>query len=105
MEHLERAGIHSGDSISVYPTQNVDKEFEDKIVEYTKKYSPDDNLDDLDEVEFWASVHMSRTAITSLPENERRISIKWLNDRGFVHLASDLDRNYKVNQQSKCLAQ
>jgi carbamoyl-phosphate synthase large subunit len=37
MEHLERAGIHSGDSISVYPTQNVDKIYEDKIVEYTEK--------------------------------------------------------------------
>jgi carbamoyl-phosphate synthase large subunit len=37
MEHLERAGIHSGDSISVYPTRNVNKIYEDKIVEYTEK--------------------------------------------------------------------
>jgi carbamoyl-phosphate synthase large subunit len=37
MEHLERAGIHSGDSISVYPTQNVDKICENKIIEYTEK--------------------------------------------------------------------
>ena len=35
MEHLERAGVHSGDSISVYPTQNVEKIHEDKIIEYT----------------------------------------------------------------------
>ena len=44
MEHLERAGIHSGDSISVYPTQNVDKKQEDKIVEYTEKIAKELNI-------------------------------------------------------------
>jgi len=34
-EHVERAGIHSGDSISVYPTQNVDAEMETRIVDVT----------------------------------------------------------------------
>ncbi len=37
MEHLERAGIHSGDSISVYPTQTLDRKYEEQIIEYTKK--------------------------------------------------------------------
>ncbi|MDF2944262.1 MAG: carbamoyl-phosphate synthase, large subunit [Herbinix sp.] len=37
MEHIERAGIHSGDSISVYPTQTVSKKVKDDIVDYTKK--------------------------------------------------------------------
>ena len=37
MEHLERAGVHSGDSISVYPTQTIDKKTKDTIVEYTRK--------------------------------------------------------------------
>lgn len=36
-EHIERAGVHSGDSISVYPAQNVDKKIIHKLVEYTKK--------------------------------------------------------------------
>lgn len=36
-EHIERAGVHSGDSISVYPAQNVDKKIVAKLVEYTKK--------------------------------------------------------------------
>lgn len=44
MEHLERAGVHSGDSISVYPTQNVEKKFEDKIVEYTEKIARELNI-------------------------------------------------------------
>lgn len=36
-EHIERAGVHSGDSISVYPAQNIDKKIVHKLVEYTKK--------------------------------------------------------------------
>ncbi len=34
-EHIERAGIHSGDSISVYPTQTVGPQMEKRIVEVT----------------------------------------------------------------------
>jgi carbamoyl-phosphate synthase large subunit len=37
MEHVERAGIHSGDSISVYPAQNINAKIEKVIVEYTRK--------------------------------------------------------------------
>lgn len=37
MEHIERAGIHSGDSISVYPSQSISEKVKDEIVDYTKK--------------------------------------------------------------------
>ena len=37
MEHIERAGIHSGDSISVYPSQNLSKRIKDTIVDYTAR--------------------------------------------------------------------
>ena len=37
MEHIERAGIHSGDSISVYPAQNLSYKIKEKIVEYTRR--------------------------------------------------------------------
>ena len=37
MEHIERAGIHSGDSISVYPAQSLSQAAKDKIAEYTKR--------------------------------------------------------------------
>ncbi len=36
MEHLERAGVHSGDSISIYPPQNVPQNIKDTILRYTK---------------------------------------------------------------------
>ena len=37
MEHIERAGIHSGDSISVYPAQSLSKAAKEKIAEYTRR--------------------------------------------------------------------
>ncbi len=37
MEHIERAGIHSGDSISVYPAQGLSQKTKDTIVEYTRR--------------------------------------------------------------------
>ena len=37
MEHIERAGVHSGDSISVYPAQSLNEDIKDKLVEYTRR--------------------------------------------------------------------
>ena len=37
MEHIERAGIHSGDSISVYPAQSISEKTKKTIEEYTRK--------------------------------------------------------------------
>lgn len=37
MEHIERAGVHSGDSIAVYPPQNLTAEMVETIVDYTER--------------------------------------------------------------------
>ena len=37
MEHIERTGIHSGDSISVYPAPTIDQTVKEKIAEYTRR--------------------------------------------------------------------
>ena len=37
MEHVEKAGVHSGDSISVYPPQTLSQKVRDTIVDYTGK--------------------------------------------------------------------
>ena len=37
MEHIERAGVHSGDSISVYPAQSIGEKVKTTIAEYTRK--------------------------------------------------------------------
>ena len=37
MEHIERTGIHSGDSISVYPAPTINQTVKEKIAEYTRR--------------------------------------------------------------------
>jgi len=37
MEHIDRAGIHSGDSISVYPTVTLSQKVQDTLVDYTRR--------------------------------------------------------------------
>ncbi|ETI66896.1 carbamoyl-phosphate synthase large subunit [Neobacillus vireti] len=37
MEHIERAGVHSGDSIAVYPPQTLSESVKQTLVEYTEK--------------------------------------------------------------------
>ena len=37
MEHLERAGVHSGDSVTMYPSQNISDDMKGRILDYTKK--------------------------------------------------------------------
>ncbi|HHY74554.1 MAG TPA: carbamoyl-phosphate synthase large subunit [Bacillus bacterium] len=37
MEHIERAGVHSGDSIAVYPSQSLSAEIKEQIIDYTTR--------------------------------------------------------------------
>ncbi len=51
-EHIERAGIHSGDSISVYPTQTVAPEMEQRIVDVTTAIARELNIRGLINIQF-----------------------------------------------------
>lgn len=55
MEHLERAGVHSGDSISVYPTQTLDKKYEKEIIMYTEKIAKELNVIGILNIQFIVS--------------------------------------------------
>ncbi|WP_409305358.1 carbamoyl-phosphate synthase large subunit [Peribacillus sp. SCS-155] len=44
MEHIERAGVHSGDSIAVYPPQSLSAELKGTIVDYTEKLAKGLNI-------------------------------------------------------------
>lgn len=52
MEHLERAGVHSGDSISVYPPQRLKPKFQDVIIEYTTRLAKALNIVGLVNIQF-----------------------------------------------------
>ena len=44
LEHIERAGVHSGDSIAVYPPQSISATIQDTIVDYTIKLAKSLNI-------------------------------------------------------------
>ena len=52
MEHIERAGVHSGDSISVYPTQTISKEVKDQIIDYGTRIGKGFNFIGLYNIQF-----------------------------------------------------
>lgn len=52
MEHLERAGIHSGDSITLYPTQNVSEAIKSKVLDYTKKLAAEIGIKGMINIQF-----------------------------------------------------
>ena len=52
MEHVERAGVHSGDSISVYPARNISESIKNTIFEYTKNLALKLNVIGLVNIQF-----------------------------------------------------
>lgn len=52
MEHLERAGVHSGDSITMYPSQNISDRIKEKILDYTRKIALDLNVIGMVNIQF-----------------------------------------------------
>ncbi|MDA7025937.1 carbamoyl-phosphate synthase large subunit [Bacillus sp. CLL-7-23] len=52
MEHIERAGVHSGDSIAVYPPQSLSEEIKKKIEQYTIKLAKGLNIVGLLNIQF-----------------------------------------------------
>jgi carbamoyl-phosphate synthase large subunit len=52
MEHVERAGVHSGDSIAVYPPQSVSKELQEQIVDITTRIAKGLNVIGLLNIQF-----------------------------------------------------
>lgn len=52
MEHVERAGVHSGDSIAVYPTQTLPQHVIDTIVDYTRRLAGGLNVKGLINIQY-----------------------------------------------------
>ena len=52
MEHIERAGVHSGDSISVYPSRSLPQEIKETVVDYTIRLSKALNVLGLFNIQF-----------------------------------------------------
>ena len=73
MEHVERTGIHSGDSISVYPTFSVSQQVKDTIIEYTKQLGLAIGIVGLFNIQFIVDDHDKVYVIEVNPRSSRTV--------------------------------
>lgn len=73
MEHIERAGIHSGDSISVYPTQTISEEVKHIIIDYTKKIGIGFNFIGLYNIQFIVDKYNNVYVLEVNPRSSRTV--------------------------------
>ena len=73
MEHVERTGIHSGDSISVYPTFSVSQKVKDTIVDYTIRLGKEIGIVGLYNIQFIADDQDKVYVIEVNPRSSRTV--------------------------------
>jgi carbamoyl-phosphate synthase large subunit len=73
MEHVERTGIHSGDSISVYPTFSVSQKVKDKIIDYSVKLGLEIGIIGLYNIQFIADQNDDVFVIEVNPRSSRTV--------------------------------
>ncbi len=73
MEHVERTGVHSGDSISVYPTFSVSDTVKNKIIDYTVRIGKKINIIGLYNIQFIADSNDNVYVIEVNPRSSRTV--------------------------------
>lgn len=73
MEHVERTGIHSGDSISVYPTFSVSQKVKDKIIDYSVRLGLEIGIIGLFNIQFIADMNDDVFVIEVNPRSSRTV--------------------------------
>lgn len=73
MEHIERAGIHSGDSIAVYPPQNLTQNQVETLVNYTQKLAKELNIIGLMNIQYVLSSEGDVFVIEVNPRSSRTV--------------------------------
>ena len=73
MEHIERTGVHSGDSISVYPAPSISKEVEETLVEYTGRLARALHVVGLINIQFIVMNHKDVYVIEVNPRSSRTV--------------------------------
>jgi len=72
MEHIERAGVHSGDSIAVYPPQSVSEELKEEIIEITTKIAKGLHVKGLLNIQF--AIHDNKVYVIEVnPRSSRTV--------------------------------
>lgn len=75
MEHIERAGVHSGDSITIYPPQTLDDETKNTIVDYTIRLAKALKIVGLFNIQFVIDRHSKVYVIEVNPRASRTVPV------------------------------
>ena len=73
MEHIERTGVHSGDSMSVYPPYSLSKEVKDVIIDYTTRIGIKLNMIGLYNIQFIVDKNNKVYIIEVNPRSSRTV--------------------------------
>ncbi len=73
MEHIERTGVHSGDSMSVYPPYSLSDEVKNTIIDYTKKIGVKLQMIGLYNIQFIVDKNNSVSIIEVNPRSSRTV--------------------------------
>ena len=96
MEHIERSGVHSGDSISVYPSQTLSEHVKETIAEYTRRLAKELHIVGLINVQFIA-VGEDVYIIEANPRSSRTVPyISKVTNIPIVDLAAKCMLGYKL---------
>lgn len=100
MEHVERTGVHSGDSISVYPTFSVSQDVKDKILDYTVKLGKAIGIIGLYNIQFIADDNDDVYVIEVNPRSSRTVPfLSKATSTPMAHIATQVILGHSLKEQ------
>ena len=100
MEHVERTGVHSGDSISVYPTFSVSQKVKDQIIDYTVKLGKAIGIIGLFNIQFIADEKDDVYVIEVNPRSSRTVPfLSKATNVPMAHIATQVILGHSLKEQ------
>ncbi len=100
MEHVERTGVHSGDSISVYPTFSVSDDVKKKIIDYTVKLGKAIGIIGLYNIQFIADTNDDVFVIEVNPRSSRTVPfLSKATSVPMAHIATQVILGHSLKEQ------
>lgn len=100
MEHVERTGVHSGDSISVYPTFSVSDDVKKKIIDYTVKLGKAIGIIGLYNIQFIANTNDDVFVIEVNPRSSRTVPfLSKATSVPMAHIATQVILGHSLTEQ------
>ena len=100
MEHVERTGVHSGDSISIYPTFTASQNVKDKIIDYTVRLGKAIGIVGLYNIQFIADNNDDVYVIEVNPRSSRTVPfLSKATSVPMAHIATQVILGHSLKEQ------